>query len=219
MQGLANLGLRCNACGNLHADTSGLCLYCRGRAHGLACRRYHFTDELLADLQSAYCGNRTDLSAALDRLMARTGWPRHAFLSEAQRQGWTRDGRKPWAKAETAYLEAHLGTVSVRRIARALGRSVASVQAKAEDLQLSCRVTEGYTREDLSKVFREHPHKIRRWIERGMFGRLRDGRVTERGVRNFIRNYPAEYSLKRVDELWYKGMLFGARLAGRKAVA
>jgi hypothetical protein len=181
-------------------------------------RKYHFSAELLGELQAAYCGDKRELSAALDRLEARTGWPRHAFKYEAGRRGWLRnEGRRPWLPDEVEYLRLHLGEYSAARIAKTLGRSTESVIAKAEAMRLSRRLTEGYTITDLAQVFGVDPHKAASWVRRGLLGRIgpnmNEARVTDKAVAAFIRNHFREYDLRRVDQVWFKSMVF-APLAG-----
>jgi hypothetical protein len=175
------------------------------RGLGHARRRYHFTPELLEALRAAYCGNKEHVSAAFDHLERKTGWPRSAFKMEAKRRGWARCYR-PWNQDEIDYLRERLGTDSARLIARRLHRSLESVQAKADSMRLSRRVTDGYSFADLQQVFGEHYNTVRRWVDRGWLGRLRDGRVSEPAIKTFLRAHPREYSLRRTDEAWFKGM-------------
>lgn len=70
--------------------------------------------------------------------------------------------------------------------------------------------------EDLMLAFGVHYDKVRRWMDRGLFGEVhrhghREGgnRVTDGSVVRFIRSHASEYNLKRVDEEWYKAMAFG----------
>jgi hypothetical protein len=179
------------------------------RELGHARRRYHFTPALLEDLRAAYCGNKRHVSAAFDQLERKTGWPRYALKMEAARRGWSHSGRRrPWTPAEIAYLRERLGTDSARLIAGRLHRSVESIEARAELLRLSRRVTDGYSFADLQQVFGEHFSTVHRWLERGWPGRLRDGRVSERNVKVFLRAHPSEYNLRHTDEVWFKGMFF-----------
>lgn len=214
MKGLAESGVQCAKCGRPHATESGLCLYCRALQMGLAHRRYHFTSELLDELRAAYGGNKRAITAGLDRLCRRTGWPRSAFKQEARRRGWiSSDHRRAWTPAEVEALREKLGAVALKQIAKTLGRSVESVMAKAEKLHLSRRIREGYTLDDLRTVFGEGPDKVRRWYERGLLGRgSANGhgvRIAEGEVARFMRAYPHEYSLRKVDQEWFKAMLFG----------
>ncbi len=164
-------------------------------------------------LRHAYCAKKTQLTEGLDRLERKTGWPRHAFKYEAIRLGIvTADHRRAWTEQELAYVEERAGTESARQIARALGRSVSSVQSRMEKAGISYRVREGYTMADLAQVMGESYHKVRRWIERGLLGpsRVLNGhRVSDRSVVTFLRRHHAEYDLRRVDQEWFKAMLFG----------
>ncbi len=177
-------------------------------------RKYEFSAELLDELQRAYCvRSKRELTAALDRLERMVGWPRWTFIVEAKRRGWiTADHRREWTAEETARLREMMGRRSVKAIARALGRTHESVKSKACALELSARVREGYTIEDLVQCFGTRRGKVRHWIERGLLGRVtRNGievRVSERFVARFIREHAAEYDLRRVDQCWFKGMVF-----------
>jgi hypothetical protein len=218
VRGLAESGVACGRCGRPNADTTGLCLYCRARCAGLARRKYYFTGELLTELRAAYAGNKPAITKALNRLEHKTGWPRWAFTVEARRRGWiTADHRRTWTPEEVEYLCNHVGVLSARRIAKLLRRSVESVTSKAERLELSRKVREGYTFADLQSVFGEHYSKVRRWYDRGLLGRGRrngaEVRIAERDLARFIREHSSEYDLRRVDQEWFKSMVF-APLAG-----
>jgi hypothetical protein len=115
------------------------------------------------------------------------------------------------------YLREKRGTVSVTQIARNLGRSIKSVRVKAEKLNLSIRVAEGYNVSDLSEVFGVHHGRIESWAKRGLLGKAHGHgghggniRFTESRVVRFIRRHPHEYDLSRVDQTWFKAMMFGS---------
>ena len=65
-----------------------------------------------------------------------------------------------------------------------------------------------------------HHSRIESWARRGLLGKPHGHgghggniRFAEANVVRFIRRYPSEYNLGRVDETWFKAMVFG-RLAG-----
>ena len=214
MMGLANLGIRCRECGNEHAYSEGLCRRCRWRTWGRSRRKYHFTPELFDELRRVSCGRKPQKTAGLDRLVRATGWPRHAFKSEALRRGWTPEPhRRAWTPEEVAYLREEIGVTSVRRIARNLKRSVQSIEAKCEGLHLSRQRREGYNLAELQQAFGAPESRVRRWVERGLLGKTyhhgAEVCVTEAHVVRFIRRHASEYDLRRVDQAWFKGMLFG----------
>jgi len=180
-------------------------------------QKYFFSPELRGELRLAYCHKKHELTAALDRLETKTEWPRWAFKLEATRLGLTtRDHRRGWTTEEDAYLAEHVGRVPIKSIANKLGRSFESVQARAERLKLSRCPQDGYNITDLAAAFGESMGTIRKWMERGLFGKVhRKGgahgaRVTERNVMLFIRLHSPEYDLRRVEQAWFKGLAFSA---------
>jgi hypothetical protein len=198
-------------CGELTGYKEGLCSACRMREFGQARRKYHWTPELHAMLKRAYCGKRPDLSRALDALARRTGWPRYIFKTEAVKLGITAARpHRAWIQSEIDYVAERIGVVSVRQIAKRLRRSVVSVQSKAEALRLSRRPHEGYNMADLQRAFGVHANTVRRWMERGLFGKIHDvigHRVNEQNVILFLRKYPYEYDLRRIDKEWYRSFV------------
>jgi len=176
-------------------------------------RKYKFTPDLLDELRLAYCGGKTEVSASLDRLVRRTGWPRHAFKAEAARRGWSADYR-PWTPAEVAFIREQAGAMSIKEIARRLKRSHETTTAKVEAVQLVQQTRDGYAPAHLQKLFGfgARPEKVRRWIERGLLGASRtfspETRVSETDLLQFVERCPAEYDLARVHQDWFKALLF-----------
>jgi len=169
-------------------------------------------------------GNRTEVTAKLRRLSSRTEIPTWALKNEANKQGWhCCPQRRRWTGEEENLLREKLGAVSVNSIAKRLGRKRASVEDKAREFGLSVRISEGYTLSDLAGVFGVHKGTAKRWAERGLLGKAHEQqgsaiRFTESKVLRFIRGYPHEYNLARVDEIWFKSMLFGALAADGERV-
>lgn len=48
---------------------------------------------------------------------------------------------------------------------------------------------------------------IKKWIKLGWL-RVQNDRITEASMVKFLREHPEEYRLNRVDETWFKGLLF-----------
>ena len=179
-------------------------------------RKYHFTPGLLEELRLAYCGNKNEVSANLNRLARRMGWPKYAFKTEARRQGWSADYR-PWTQAEDAFLREHIDDLSVRAIAKRLGRSSEAIVGKLETILLLRQAREGYGIALLARLCGVGLEKVRRWVERGLFGRVPyrpEMRVPETGVLYFLRTRHSEYDLTRVHQQWFKALLFGERMEG-----
>jgi hypothetical protein len=178
-------------------------------------RKYHFSDDLRVQLMLAYREpRRRGLTARLDELEKWTRWPRHAFKAEALRLGITRRvSGCPWTAEEEAYVAEMAGTMSVKRIAKHLRRSVESVETRARrELQLRTKLTEGYTLTDLQQVFGVSWTTVKGWYKRGLLGKPVNGgigiRVYDRAVVTFIRRHYRYYDLRAVDQTWFKAMVF-----------
>lgn len=66
-----------------------------------------------------------------------------------------------------------------------------------------------WTSMDVRCVFSVERTTIESWFRRGLFGAVRNGRVSAKDVVRFIRKYPHEYDLRRVDQVLYKALVFG----------
>lgn len=123
-------------------------------------------------------------------------------------------------------LERLLGKVSAATIAKRLKRTETSVVMKIKALGHSRRVSEGYTIRDLELCLGEDHHKIQKWIANGWLRdrlqgtRRHDGngrdihRFREKDILNFIKNYPHEINLGKIDQTWFLDivLLRGAEL-------
>jgi hypothetical protein len=174
--------------------------------------KYPWTEQQIADLRRLYAEHveyRPALTRAIRSFATRHSFPPHIVKLKAGQLRLTRDIRQFWTKEELAFVREHAGQMGKHLIAKKLGRGYLSVQCMINDLGLHSRVTEGYSRHDLSLVFGVSLFVVRQWIERGW---LRPAKMTDRvgedQVRRFISAHPEEYNLKRVDQPWFKGMLF-----------
>lgn len=115
--------------------------------------------------------------------------------------------RRVWTREEQEYLVEHIGFVSLEQIAQRLTRSVRAVEVKAERLRLSRRRCESYTLEDLVQAFGVPQRTVRRWMAKGLFGKVHDiegKRVTGSAVRTFLLQHYGEYCLWRMDPVWFR---------------
>jgi hypothetical protein len=204
----------CVECHRREARQGDLCGSCAATKPFRFARKYTITPEILEELRLAYMGGRTEVSAKLRRLSIRTKIPTYRLSEEANSHGWYCCApRRGWSAEEDSYLRERLGAASLDSIARRLKRSLRSVEARARRFKLSVRISEGYNMRDLAQVFGVHRAAVKRWMERGLFGKFHEHgqeiRVTEVNVVRFIRRYPQEYSLGRVDQTWFKAMVFG----------
>jgi len=109
-----------------------------------------------------------------------------------------------------------LGVIPVTQIARTLKRTVCSIRCQAAKLKLSYRLRAGYNVSDLCQVFGLSHTRIESWVARGLLGEAQGHgglgghlRFSEANVEKFVREHPGEYALGRVDETWFKYVVFG----------
>ena len=172
--------------------------------------------QVIEELRLAYVGTVREVSANLKRIAARSGIPKPRLKYEAWRRGWrcTAD-RRPWRPEELQYLIANLGSESLKQIARSLKRSWVSVELKAAELNSAGCSADGYGIRNLCQCFGLHHGRIEGWIRRGLLGKVGGGavggaiRFPESSIVRFIRKHPCEYDLARVDQVWFKAMVFG----------
>jgi hypothetical protein len=72
-------------------------------------------------------------------------------------------------------------------------------------------VNSGYRVVDLSQLFGVSRSRVYGWFRRGLLvhdGSTRAFRVQEENVARFIRAYPREYDIGRVNQKWCKAMIF-----------
>lgn len=210
--------LLCSVCSQRKANSDGVCGPCRLAKF----RRKHppLALQILDELRLAYVGNVREVSANLTRISTRTGIPKQRLKEEARKRGWrSKVERRQWTDQEIEYLREKLGIVSVTTIARNLKRSRCSVFCQAHKMKFSARVAEGYNVSDLCEVFGVSHGRVESWARRGLLGKQHGHgghggniRFTEANVVRFIRQFPREYELSRVDQTWYVSMVFG-RLA------
>jgi len=209
----------CSQCGRPTPYSHHLCAPCHCRALGRAKRRYHWTPDLLDQVRYAYrIPRKREITRRLTALARKTGWPRWQFRIRAADLGLLPFHRRPWTPAELDYLAEHIGSLSIDQLARRLNRTTRSIQLRAQFIDLSTRVRDGYTLADLSAVLGVDHRRAASWVKRGLFGKpLANGqgiRVQDRQVLNFLRRCPSEYDLARVDQEWFKSMVFGSLSGG-----
>src|SRR5690242_17523186 len=128
------------------APKDQLCHACRIKSRSNPNKKFFWTSELDARLRSAYTNarNRKELTASLDYLQKLSGFTRVAILSRAAESSLSVPKRR-WTTEDIDLLREQLGRQSKSAIARKLRRSYWSVKAKVSKLQLSARLTEGYS--------------------------------------------------------------------------
>lgn len=192
------------------------CLKCRAERRRRAKVKYTWRPEHDAYLKAHYFGGLNRRFQVLSRMVRLTGMPRWYIKCQAARLGLTMQmDRRPWTHTEMKVIEKLVGRVSSATIAKRLGRPESSVVNKLKRMGTSRRVRDGYTMRDLELCLGEDHHKIIGWIKNGWLQdrlqgtRRHDGngndihRIREKAILNFIRNYPQEINLGKVDQTWF----------------
>jgi DNA-binding CsgD family transcriptional regulator len=123
--------------------------------------------------------------------------------------------RKRWSESEVEVLSEAAGRLSKAAIAKKLNRTYWSVKAEFSKLELQSRLRDGYSQGDVAYLLGASPRSVRKWVRSGWL-RLQGSRITEASLSRFIRTHAEEYQLSRVDEAWFKGLLFPE--FGRKSI-
>jgi DNA-binding MarR family transcriptional regulator len=145
----------------------------------------------------------------LNVIQRATGFTRVVILSRAAQLGLGFCRRRPWTAEEIEVLTESAGKATPRAIARRLNRTYSSVKAKLRGLELRGCVTDGYSQQDLQSLLGVGAKSTRCWIASGWL-RLLNGRISEASVVKFLRQHSDQYQLSRVDEAWFKGLVFAA---------
>ena len=212
MRGVPQTPVTCIGCRLQNGCPSDqLCHSCRIRSRAPVNKRFVWTAALDERLRRAYQGavTRAHLTQSLEAIQKSSGFTRVVILNRASELGLAFSLRRPWSSEEVSLLGEHAGRLTVGRLARKLNRTPASVKAKLKQLQLRSRVTEGYTIVDLQQLLGVSPRPVRHWIMNGWI-RPAGARITESSVAKFLRQHPEQYRLSRVDEAWFKGLIFPA---------
>lgn len=179
-------------------------------------RNYVFTPALHRKLRLAYALTKMDRARALTELQRGTGWPRHAFIYEAQRLGISATKRR-WSKAEDLLI-LKAGAGGLNSLAAQLRRTTIAIKARAGQLQsdLAARRDQAdYSVADLARILGAPRFKIEEWVEKGLFGAVIETeesiRVDGRKLATFIRNRNnvSLIDFRVADQAFLKAVLCG----------
>jgi DNA-binding CsgD family transcriptional regulator len=153
--------------------------------------------------------NRGALVEGISYLQRLTRFPRSVIVSRAAYLGLAGKRGERWSTEEILTLREIVGSRSLSSIAHELGRSYYSVKGQIARLQLCARVTEGYSCEQLQRLLGVSRRRVRQWIALRWVKPICN-RIPEQEVARFLRRHPQQYQLNRVDEAWFKGLVFPA---------
>ena len=202
---------------------------CRDKGIRRSKPKYVWGTEYDAYLSTHYFGGLNRRFQVLNQMIRLTGLPRWYIKRQAARLGLTLHmDRRPWTASEMNLLDKLVGRVSSGTIAKRLHRPESSVVNKLKRMGTSRRVRNGYTMRELELCLGEDHHKISQWIKNGWLQdrlqgtRRHDGngndihRIREKDILTFIRNYPQEINLGKVDQTWFLDLVL---LRGREVPA
>lgn len=212
MRGVPAHPVRCRECASERGcPKDQLCHSCRIRSIANRRKRHLWSPQLDQELRRVYRTARTRnaLIEGITHLQRLTEFPRSVIVSRAAGLGLTSRRGEPWAVHELAALCSKAGTRSVSDIARHLKRSYYSVKGQLCRLRLSARVIDGYSQDDLQNLLGVSSRRVRRWVNLKWLT-VQGGRISERDLIRFLQRHPNEYQLNRVEEAWFKGLMFPA---------
>ena len=211
MRGMPSADVKCRICGRSPAWER--CQMCRGCISRTTRGGYRWTEEQDTLVRRTYAvGTKKELQAALNYATGALGRSRSTISRRAVFLGCGLLTRRTlWAPHEIDLLERRAGVWSVNELCRRLKRSPCAVMGKISRMGISRSLASGYSQRELSMLLGSSERAVRRHIQEGTIA-VRNGRISEHSVCAFLHQHPEAYSLKRVDELWFKDMLFaGAR--------
>lgn len=212
MRGIPKNPVICVGCNDVSAcPADQLCHSCRLERRAPVNKRFHWNEELDNRLRQAYqrAYTRAELTTNLDLLQRSCGFTRVVILNRAITLGLGFGQRRAWTGDEIDVVRECAGKIRPSALAKRLNRTHASVTAKLKQLAVSARITEGYTKEDLRLLLGVSSRSINNWIAWGWL-RVVTGRIPETSVAKFLRQHPDQYQLSRVEEAWFKGLMFPA---------
>src|SRR5581483_3168801 len=134
--------------------------------------KYRWTDEQIALLKWAYAaGNPKELKLRVDKVVAKTGFPRTIVQKRAEREGVAGTYR-PWSEAEKRFLLENAGRLRADKIAHELHRGLAATYAMMSALDMSARLREGYSLPDVAQAFGVSLQRVNRWLENKWIHRI-----------------------------------------------
>ncbi len=209
-----------------------LCVRCRGRVGAATAwntrkKKYNWTperDQLLRDrYDSRIRGRVQQLARAL-------GWPGWEIKKRAAVLGIATKvlDRHAWTSQEIAFLEEWTGSRSSKWIARRLKLTEMAVINKQKRLGFSRRVqSDGYTVHELEQCLGMDHRYITRWIREGKLKAKQRGTerpndayvIADADVLAFLRTCRLDYNLRRVDQGWFLGLVFGEPASSSRSAA
>lgn len=146
---------------------------------------------------------RAQFTLRVRRLVVDSGVSRAMLHHRAMKLGLRFTAKRHWTRYEDEYLRDFAGQMSLRELAKVLGRSKNSISCRLGRLALSAKFRNGYSIEELSECLGAADTTVRQWLKRKWLFR-RDGRIPPQAVNRFIAGHLDEICFRRADEQWLK---------------
>lgn len=208
-RGIPNERVLCSVCQTHWASKKkGVCPYCSNlKDYHRSCWSPEHDAILLREYQS--CSSRREITKAVNFIIKATGRSRNGVRCRASQLGISFGiEKKLWTNAEEELLERWAGEVSATKMARRLSRAVGSVVCKLSRMGISGKVIDGsYDKKLFAELIGVSWATVTQWERRG-FIRRDEKRFTEASVVEFITNHSSQFDLRRVDQVWFKNLMF-----------
>ncbi len=177
-------------------------------------QKYFLTDAGRRLIVETYDGKTRTITALAERLQV----PRWCIRRWAVQMGLVRvRENKRWTPEEEMNLEILMHRMSVKALAKKLGRTETAIQRKAASLGIT-KCGEGYTMHALADALGCARQTVALWVEKGWLKgqrrkTARDGNdiwyFSDAAVRKFIMQHPYEIDPRRAEWGWLVDVLTG----------
>jgi transposase len=162
------------------------------------------------------------LTTAVSDIQSLTGWPRKAILRRAHKLGLPSRSpgpRRRWRMVEFRFAVESVNHMSVREIAKELGRSEKAVWQMLGGRGIEGRLQDGYSIRELTQRLHVRRASVRKWIESGRLHRKRNGRIDEESLQSFLCRHPETIRWPVLDEdtaVWVSEIVEAQRGKGQR---
>ena len=180
-----------------------------GNPRGKTCR---WTPELDEILKASWA--RGGLRAARRAVrQQQPTWSWYSIKKRAAVLALCRRQARPWSDTEVNHLLWSLdGNASLELIARRLGRTVASVRKKLEDLGYTAESLGGYKVKEVAEMVSVPPARVQYWVTEKLL-LTKGGRITESSFSKFLADHPKKVPFETLGldmQSWLRDMGYRA---------
>lgn len=206
MRGFPNHPVPCELCGKPGFPSNRRC---RSHQPPTSRLKYPFDAAKDAIVRATWSSpqRHRQLTPLITEAVRRIGYPRYIVKLRAQRLGLTFDTRHMWTAEEEQFLLNNAGRLTPRAMQRVLGHGWTKIQSKIHSMGLRTAIREGMTALDIEMALGVSRLTVQKWERDGWLKR-KAGRFPDAMVRAFVEQHPEQYDLRKVDQDWFKALLF-----------